>query len=93
MSFHNFVPVLQDGKQYTNKDADSVMARAQRTVFDLASYYQEVGADLELLGLGLKQKYLFQLQNQDALRFGIHVMDSKTKELVRYETYQRFAKP
>ena len=93
VSFHNFVPVLQDGKQYTNKDADSVMARAQRTIFDLATYYQEIEADLELLGLGLKQKDLYALQNQDALRYGIHVMDSKTKELVRYETYQRFAKP
>ena len=92
LGFHNFVPVLQD-KPYTVKDAAEVVARAQNTIYELANYFQEIGADLELLGLGLKQKDVHYLRNEDALRFGIHVLDSKTNELVRYESYQRYMKP
>jgi hypothetical protein len=92
IGFHNFVPVLQD-KQYTAKDAANVMARAQSTIYTLAEFYQDIDADLELLGLGLKQKDIYLLPNEDALRYGIHVLDSKTNELVRSETYTRFVKP
>jgi hypothetical protein len=69
------------------------MARAQNTIYSLADFYQDIDADLELLGLGLKQKDIFQLPNPEALRYGIHVLDSKTNELVRSETYTRFVKP
>ena len=69
------------------------MARAQSTIYTLASFYQEVDADLELLGLGLKQKDMYLLPNQDALRYGIHVLDAKTNELIRSETYTRFVRP
>jgi hypothetical protein len=92
IGFHNFVPVLEE-KPYTAKDAANVMARAQNTIYSLANFYQEIDADLELLGLGLKQKDIYRLQNQDALRYGIHVLDSKTNELIRSETYTRFVKP
>jgi hypothetical protein len=91
VGFHNFVPILQD-KPYTAKDAANVMARAQRTIYELASFYQEVDADLELLGLGLKQKDMYFLPNQEALRHGIHVLDAKTNELIRSETYTRFVR-
>jgi hypothetical protein len=86
------VPVLQD-KQYTAKDAANVMARAQSTIYEIAAYFQEIDADLELLGLGLKQKDIYYLKNEDALRYGIHVLDAKTNELVRYETYRKYMKP
>ncbi len=92
LGFHNFVPVLQD-KQFTAKDVAGVMARAQATIYEIANYFQEVDADLELLGLGLKQKDIYYLQNQDALRYGIHVLDAKTNELVRFESYMRYVKP
>jgi len=92
IGFHNFVPILQD-KPYTAKDAADVMARAQNTIYSLANFYQEIDADLELLGLGLKQKDIYLLPNQDALRYGIHVLDAKTNELIRSETYTRFVKP
>lgn len=92
IAFHNFVPVLKD-RPFTAKDASDVMARAQKTIYEIANYYQEIDADLELLGLGLKQKELYQLPNQDALRYGIHVLDTKTNDLVRYETYLRYVKP
>jgi len=91
LGFHNFVPVLQD-KQYTAKDAANVMARAQNTIYEIAAYFQEIDADLELLGLGLKQKDIYYLKNEDALRYGIHVLDAKTNELVRYETYRKYIK-
>ena len=92
LGFHNFVPVLQD-KSYTAKDAIQILARAQTTIYDIANYFQEIDADLELLGLGLKQKDIYYLQNQDALRYRIHVLDAQTQELVRYESYMRFVKP
>lgn len=92
IGFHNFVPVLQD-KQYTAKDAANVIARAQNTIYTLANFYEDIDADLELLGLGLKQKDVYLLPNQDALRYGIHVLDSKTNELIQSETYTRFLKP
>jgi hypothetical protein len=92
LGFHNFVPVLQD-KEYTAKDAANVMARAQNTIYEIATFFQEIDADLELLGLGLKQKEIYFLKNEDALRYGIHVLDAKTNELVRYETYRRYMKP
>jgi len=92
IGFHSFVPVLQD-KQYTDKEAADVMARAQNTIYVLANFYQDIDADLELLGLGLKQKNIFRLPNEDALRYGIHVLDSKTNEIIRSEMYTRFVKP
>jgi hypothetical protein len=92
IGFHNFVPTLQD-KPYTAKDAMEVMARAQKTIYELASFYQEIDADLELLGLGLKQKDLYLLPNQDALRYGIHVLDARNNELIRSDTYTRFVRP
>src|SRR5882724_3666713 len=51
VGFHNFVPVLDD-KPYAAKDVANVMARAQSTIYELASFYQEIDANLELLGLG-----------------------------------------
>jgi len=92
VGFHNFIPILQD-KPYTAKDAASVMASAQSTIYALASFYQEIDVDLELLGLGLKQKDIYLLPNEDALRFGIHVLDARTNELIRFETYRRFVRP
>jgi hypothetical protein len=92
IAFHNFKPTLED-KTYTAKDAANTMARAQSVVYSLATFYQEIEADLELLGLGLKQKDLYYIPNQDALRLGIHILDSKTNELVRSETYTRFVRP
>jgi hypothetical protein len=92
LGFHNFIPVLAN-KEYTAKDAADVVARAQNTIYEIATYFQEIDADLELLGLGLKQKDIYYLRNEDALRYGIHVLDAKTNELVRYESYRRYIKP
>jgi hypothetical protein len=91
IAFHNFRPILQD-KPYNAKDVANIMARAQTTVYTLAVFLEEIDADLELLGLGLKQKELYHLPNQDALRYGIHVLDAKTNELIRSETYTRFVR-
>jgi hypothetical protein len=92
LGFHNFTPILDD-KRYTAKDVASVINRAQNTIYEIANYYQEIDADLELLGLGLKQKGVYFLENQDALRYGIHVLDTNTKELIRYETFTRYLNP
>jgi hypothetical protein len=92
LGFHNFVPVLED-KAYTAKDVVSVMSRAQNTIYEIANYHQEIDANLELLGLGLRQKDIYFLPNQDALRYGIHVLDASTKELIRYETFVRHLNP
>jgi len=92
LGFHNFVPVLDD-KPYTAKDVSNVMSRAQNTIYEIANYYQEIDANLELLGLGLKQKDIYSLPNQDALRYGIHVLDTKTNELIRYESFTRYVNP
>jgi hypothetical protein len=92
IGFHNFVPVLED-KPYTSKDVANVMSRAQSTIYEIANYYQEIDANLELMGLGLKQKDIYFLPNQDALRYGIHVLDANSKELIRYETFIRYLNP
>jgi hypothetical protein len=92
IGFHNFVPVLED-KAYNETDFANVISRAQNTIYQLATYYREIDASLELLGLGLKQKDIYFLPNQDALRYGIHVLDSKTNELVRSESFTRFVNP
>jgi hypothetical protein len=91
LGFHNFYPNLPD-KPYTSKDAANIMARAQATIYSLATFYQEIEADLELLGLGLKQKDMYNIPNEMALRHGIHVLDSKSNELVRSESYTRFVR-
>jgi hypothetical protein len=92
IGFHNFVPILDD-KPYTSKDVANVMSRAQNTIYDIANYYQEIDANLALLGLGLKQKDIYNLPNQDALSYGIHVLDASTNELIRYETFTRYLNP
>ena len=89
LGFHNFVPVLQD-KQFTAKDAIGVIARAQNTIYDIATYFQEIEANLELLGLGLKQKDIYNIENQNALKYGIHVLDASTNELVLSDAYTRY---
>jgi hypothetical protein len=93
IGFHNFTPDLPDNKTFDAKDAANVMSRAQNTIYVLANYYQEVDASLELLGLGLKQKDIYSLPNQDALRYGIHVLDMNTKELIRSENFTRYLNP
>jgi len=92
VGFHNFVPVLED-KPFAAKDVAMVMSTAQNTIYELATYYQEIDASLELLGLGLKQKDIYFLQNQDALRYGIHVLDTNSKELIRSESFTRYLNP
>jgi hypothetical protein len=92
IGFHNFVPNLDD-KTFAVKDVANVMSRAQSTIYDIATYYQEIDANLELLGLGLKQKDVYYLPNQDALRYGIHVLDANSKELIRSETFTRYLNP
>lgn len=87
LGFHNFIPVLED-KKFGAKDAASVIARAQKTIYELAVYLEEIEADLELLGFGLKQKDIYNLSNEEALRYGIHVLDARTSELVRSEVYR-----
>ena len=44
-------------------------------------------------GLGLKQKDIYFLPNQDALRYGIHVLDADSKELIRSESFTRYLNP
>lgn len=92
IGFHNFVPTLED-KPFGAKDLANVMSRAQNTIYELATYFQEVDASLELLGLGLKQKDVYFLPNQDALRYGIHVLDTDSKELIRSESFTRYLNP
>jgi len=92
IGFHNFTPNLDD-KQFGAKDVALVMSRAQNTIYELASYFQEIDASLELLGLGLKQKDVYYLPNQDALRYGIHVLDADSKELIRSESFTRYLNP
>ena len=48
---------------------------------------------LELLGLGLKQKDIYFLPNQDALRYDIDMLDTKNNELVRSAAFTRFVNP
>jgi hypothetical protein len=93
VGFHNFVPNLEDNKTFGAKDVALVMSRAQNTIYELATYYQEIDASLELLGLGLKQRDIYYLPNQDALRYGIHVLDADSKELIRSESFTRFLNP
>jgi len=92
LEFHNFVPNLEN-KPFGVKDVASVMSRAQNTIYELAIYHQEIDASLELLGLGLKQKDGYSLPNQDALRYGIHVLDADSKELIRSESFTRYLNP
>jgi hypothetical protein len=92
IGFQNFVPILDD-KPYKAKDVANVISRAQNTIYEIANYYQEIDADLELLGLTLKQTDIYFLSNQDALRYGIHVLDTSTKELIRHESFTRYLNP
>jgi len=93
IGFHNFTPNLPDNKTFGVKDLGEIMSRAQNTIYELATYFQEIDASLELLGLGLKQKDVYYLPNQDALRYGIHVLDADSKELIRSENFTRYLSP
>ena len=88
LSFHHFVPVLQD-KQYTNSDAALEEQNAQKMVFDLTVYFDEIAADFDVLWYSLRQKEPYVLRNEEALGLGIHVRDAQTKELVSADDYRR----
>jgi hypothetical protein len=87
LGFHNFAPALEDGKAagklYVAADAVRTIAGAQRTILNIATYFEEISADLDLLGLSLKQSQIYNISNTEALKYGIHVLDEKTNELVR----------
>jgi hypothetical protein len=86
LGFHNFRPNLED-KKFKAADMLQTQASAQRTIMRLATYLLEVDADLEIIGLSLRQAEILNISNQEALRFGIHILEAKTNELVRYEPY------
>jgi hypothetical protein len=83
VGFHNFVPGYVEGKTYVAADALRTVANAQRTILDMATYLEEIGSDLDVLGLKLKQAQMYNISNTEALKYGIHVLDEKTGELTR----------
>ena len=88
LGFHNFIPTLED-KPYEQKDALRIQANAQKTSFDLALYFDEIDADLEVLGFGMKQKDIYYIKNEEALPLGIHILDTSTNELVLSDAFRR----
>jgi len=89
---HNFKPILAADKEYTIEDAHRIVARAQKSILDLALYYDEVDVDPEWLGITLKQKELYSLKNQEALNMGIDILDPKTGEITRATDYKKLLK-
>ena len=88
LGFHNFIPTLED-KPFEQKDALRIQANAQKTSYDLALYFDEIDADLEVLGYGLKQKDIYYIKNEEALPLGIHILDIGSNELVLSDAFRR----
>ena len=88
LGFQNFILTFED-KLYEQKDAQRAQANAQKTSYDLALYFDEIDADLEVLGYGLKQKDTYYLKNEEALPLGIHIFDTSSNELVLADAFRR----
>jgi hypothetical protein len=89
LGVHHFTPVFDDKPSYTLKDLLLVEARAQKTALSLTLYFEEMGADLDLLANGLRQTEMYYLRNDEALPLGIDVMDAVTKDITYARDFNR----
>ena len=71
-------------KEYTAQEMSVAIARTQRMTLAMADYMTEVGAPLEILRASLKApgSGVSYMSNDDALAFGVYVVNERSGELV-----------
>ena len=84
LGFHQISAKFDPQRSYSGADMAVAFEKSQQGIAAIEAYFREIGANLEFLTLLLKAPSAsIALVNEfDALRLGIHVMDQSTQRLL-----------
>ena len=90
LGLHNFRFASAE-RDYTVADLNAAVAHTQRQILEIAGYFSEVGADMELLALMLETPNAESgvIANDTALSLGIHLLDEATGRITGPEPVRR----
>jgi hypothetical protein len=87
LGFHQFHRIRDAGtadRKFTKADIEQEVAIARRTTFDIIEYLADIGEDMSFLHLMLKapSAAVNLLSNEEAVTYGIHVMDQRNDRVI-----------
>jgi hypothetical protein len=87
LGFHQFNRTRsaeETAKKYTKTDMEEELFRTRAAALSIIEYLSDIGEDMSFLHLMLKApaSQITLLSNEDAVTFGIHVMDERTEQII-----------
>jgi hypothetical protein len=87
LGFHQFSRARtseESAKKYTKTDMENELFRTRAVALSLIEYLADIGEDMSFLHLMLKAPaaQISLLSNEDAVTYGIHVMDERTEQII-----------
>jgi hypothetical protein len=84
LGFHQFSAKFDPAKTYRQKDMNRVVADAQRVMDSIVGYLHAIGEDLSFLRLMLRAPHeaMTLVNDEDALKRGIHVMEQNSQRII-----------
>jgi hypothetical protein len=87
LGFHQFRrnrSAAESAKQYAKADMDRELDMTRAVAFLIIEYLSDIGEDMSLLHLMLRSptQAITFLSNEDALTYGIHVMDQRSEQVI-----------
>lgn len=87
LGFHQFNrtrSVEEAAKKYTKADMENELFRTRAVALSIIEYLADIGEDMSFLHLMLKAPAtnITLLSNEDALTYGIHVMDERNDQVI-----------
>ena len=71
-------------RKYTKTDMQTEMLRTYAVTLSIVEYLSDIGEDMQFLHLMLKapNAQINLISNEDALTYGIHVMDEQSEQVI-----------
>jgi hypothetical protein len=87
LGFHQFSRARtseESAKKYTKTDMENELFRTRAAALNIIEYLADIGEDMSFLHLMLKAPaaQISLLSNEDAVTYGIHVMDERTEQII-----------
>jgi hypothetical protein len=87
LGFHQFNRARsaeESSKKYTKADMENELFRTRAVALSIIEYLSDIGEDMSFLHLMLKApaSQITLLSNEDAVTYGIHVMDERTETVI-----------
>jgi len=82
--FHRVHDADKAGQTFTKADMEQAVALTRRMAFSIIEYLSDIGEDMSFLHLMLKapSANVNLLSNEEAVTYGIHVMDQRTDQVI-----------